>query len=283
MFKKIIFKFIVLYSLSFPIYAEIFFQDPESRDINKAYQEYNRDDFVNIKNPDKIKKMIMAGLLYIDGNERFNIEKNCAKGVSLFEKAWRANGVDAGYQLALLYYDGYCVKTNIDKTKKYLLASAREGYLLSQRLLGQAYWQCSSCDMKDLFRKDLDKSIYWFEKAAENGDSLSAGTLSLIYSGVDSDYKDDKKSFNWMYKSSQSTKFYDSEPITFYRLAPFYEKGIGTKKNLILAYKCYTLAGSAGAKGKHRVAKQMTLEQIQEGQRLAKEWMEKHNTYVPSY
>lgn len=130
----------------------------------------------------------------------------------------------------------------------------------------------------------MDKAIYWLKKAANNGDKQSAGNLSYIYvDGVNGVKINKEKSFHWMLKAAYSNKFYKGDISDFFSLAKYYEKGIGTEKDLVQAYKCYMLSGSAGSEGKHRVAKRMTSDQIKEGKRLAKEWMNENNTYVPSY
>ncbi|WP_280541355.1 SEL1-like repeat protein [Chromohalobacter sp. 11-W] len=64
------------------------------------------------------------------------------------------------------------------------------------------------------------------------------------------------------------------------KLAEFYEEGVGTDKNLVKAYKYFDLSGNAGAEGKHRVAKEMTQEQIDEAIRQSQAWQEEHNVQV---
>lgn len=273
----LLFFFLIFNNIS---YAKIYFDDPDMYSLNRAYASLNRDDLVNIKEPDRIKKMILSGILYINGDDEFKINKDCNEGYKRLKAAWDSKGIDAGYNLFLMYYNGICVDKNYDMAKFYLEATAKSGYIIAQRDLGKAYW---GYKIDDLYPKNMDKAISWLTKAAENGDRRSAGYLSDIYRKGDGVDKDQVKSFKWLYEYANSNKFYDGQIIGFKELAGHYEDGVGTKKDLIKAYLYYTLSGSAGSEGKHRVAKEMTEDQIRKGRELAKEWMKKHNTYVPNY
>lgn len=55
------------------------------------------------------------------------------------------------------------VGKDIKKAKKWLILSAANGDLESQLILADSY-KCGK-----IFEKDIDKSIYWFEKATKQG------------------------------------------------------------------------------------------------------------------
>jgi len=63
-------------------------------------------------------------------------------------------------------------------------------------------------------------------------------------------------------------------------LGLMYFKGTGVPQNYIEAHKWYNIAGAngedSGRKNRDIIEKRMTPEQVAEAQRLAKEWMEKH-------
>ncbi|NRB55069.1 MAG: sel1 repeat family protein [Salinicola sp.] len=154
--------------------------------------------------------------------------------------------------------------------------SAADGYILAQRMLGMAYvgkkWQ-------GLYPYDIDKGVCWLSKAGNAGDRESAGQLSDMYAKGKQVKKDEEKSFWWL-KKAVFNRFEDDNMVGFRALAESYEKGIGTEVDLIEAYKYYDLYGTAGIKGKQRVSKKMTQEQIDEALRQSKKWQKEHNVQV---
>lgn len=274
---------ILILLISITASASIFSNDPSRNELISKMEKSDVRSLngVNIKDINDADKLFYVGYLYSYGSEYFGFKRNCDKAVEALTKSWSKGGVDAGFTLALMYYDGYCVKRDFELSNEYLKATANEGYILSQRYLGRSY---IGMKLKGLNKEDIKKSIYWLKKAANNGDKDSAGTLSYIYKkgigGIESNLK---FYFKWLYVYTHSDKYYNGDLLGFDELASCYEEGIGTEKDLVQAYKYYTLSGNAGAEGKHRVAEQMTPEQIQKGQRLANEWMQEHNAYVPNY
>ncbi|MBE2167821.1 MULTISPECIES: tetratricopeptide repeat protein [unclassified Cobetia] len=258
-------------------FALVLVQEPTGKVLSQKISKYTEKEIKNVGSS-KEKKYYL-GLLTINGDKGFNIEKNCGKGVELLKMA-SADGVsDADYVLGSIYYNGYCVKENRDLSLKYYLTSAKDGYLLSQRALGRAYW---GRQWEDLVPVDMSKSIYWLSLAAKSGDRQSAGNLSYIYRDGIGVEENPSKAFYWM-KASTKAKYTESEGIGFSTLASYYELGYGTNVDLIKSYKYYDLSGTAGVDGKNRVVKNMTDAEIQEAIKQSRVWQEEHNTFVPSY
>ena len=65
-----------------------------------------------------------------------------------------------------------------------------------------------------------------------------------------------------------------------YNLGVMYENGAGVPENDVLAYMWYNLAAAQGneiaQENKDIIEERMTREQIAEGQRLTREWIEAH-------
>lgn len=265
----------LLLSTSF-VHAEVLFEDPTGDDLNEAVGEILKEKIKDISGYEKREKEYFLGLVYLKGSKNFNIEKNCGKAKSLLQSAWENGVTDAGYTLAVMHYHGACTKRNIKESRKLAAETAKEGYILSQRMLGRAYL---GREWGELYPKNIKKAIYWLKKAGESGDSQSASKLSYIYREGIGTEKDKRKSFTWIKKAAFS-KFEPAETIYFPSLAEYYEKGIGTDVDLVKAYKYYDLSGTAGAEGKQRVAKKMTKAQIDEATRQSQAWQEKHNVQV---
>lgn len=275
-----LFLIFIVPSVSF---SDILFKNPDNNEMFNLYMEYNKYDLEHVSLDDDVRKIYIAATIFLHGDRHLGIKRNCDRSVELLNNLIEKEVADAGYTLSTMYYNGDCVDKNLTKARDLLEYSANNHYIPAERLIGEAYWNCISCDMKGIFERNIRKSIKWFEAAAKEGDIESANNLSEIYLKGDGVDKNLIKAFEWRYKSSLFTKSSNFDPVYLYKLAPFYEKGIGTDKDLVQAYKYYTLSGNAGAEGKHRVAEQMTPEQIQKGQRLANEWMQEHHTYVPNY
>ena len=72
-------------------------------------------------------------------------------------------------------------------------------------------------------------------------------------------------------------------PFASSLLAPLYETGELTPKNLIRAYMMYDLSGSGYADEKAKVAEQMTPEQVREAQEMSWQWQDTHRSYRAGY
>lgn len=258
------------------VYAGTFYNDPTGREFNAAYDRFSEDRLKDLSGDDKHLKQYLLGVLYVNGDQEFDVKKDCRKAVSLLQKAWQANVVDAGFTLATMYYDSVCLDKDLDKARGLATDTAEDGYILSQRMLGRAYLGRS---WEGLYPKNMEKAVFWLSKAAGAGDTQSAGALSAIYRKGIGVAVDEKKSFYWAKKSAFS-KYEPDKIINFHYLAGYYEKGIGTSVDLVGAYKYYDLSGTAGVDDKQRIAKEMTQEQIDEALRQSKKWQKENNVQV---
>ena len=262
--------------LSAAVRAEVLFEDPTDRALITAFENLSEEEVKDVSGPSVGKKEYMLGFLYLNGDDQFNIEKDCQRAVSLLTNAWEKRISDAGYLLATMYYHGVCADKDIDGARKLAAKAAQDGYILAQRMLGMAYlgksWQ-------ELYEKDVDKAIYWLSKAGDAGDRVSAGQLSYMYSNGVYVTQDKEESFIWLRKGIFN-RYEEGRIASFPVLAETYEKGEGTEIDLIKAYKYYDLSGTAGVKAKQRISKQMTQEQIDEALRQSQAWQEEHNVQI---
>lgn len=95
----------------------------------------------------------------------------------------------------------------------------------------------------------------------------------LYEEGRDGILKNNKEAVKWYRKSAESKL-----PIAMLRLAKMYAYGKGVPEDYIQAYKWSSLAATEGAGGARvhlaELKRQMTRDQIAEGQRLAAKWFE---------
>lgn len=274
-YKEIILFFISCLFISNFCLADILFPDPTGKQFNDYAYALDKE---SLKNDINNRKKYLLAILYLNGNEEFEVKKDCSRAINILVSLSDDNIADADYRLSKMYYDGECVKKDFVKSRFFLENAAKLGFVLAERNIGSSYY---GQEFDELYPDDINKAIYWFTLAANSGDMGSASVLSYIYkNGLKGVKVNAEEAFKWKLKAAKSTLYFDDVFVNFDDLAEFYEKGFGTDKDLVKAYKYYILSGNAGAKGKHRVVKEMTSEQIKEGRKLANEWMEKHHAHV---
>lgn len=274
---KNIFFVIAFFAFASVASADVLFQDPEGFELSKKYQSMEPSDVVRGEGAGGKELEYISGLLYLKGDERLRVAKDCKAAVALLNDVWKNGGADAGYTLSTMYYKGGCVDKDVGEAKRLLVESAKKGYLLAQRELGRSYWGRGQLNA---FPKNMEKAIFWLKMSGESGDGVSSANLSYIYLKGLGVKKDAEKSFAWRKKAAFSSENYGGGIGGFLPLAEYYEKGVGTKADFVQAYKYFDLSGSAGVKGKQRIAKKMTQEQIDEALRQSQEWQEEHNVQI---
>ena len=154
------------------------------------------------------------------------------------------------------------------------------GILEDAALKGHAI---SQEQISELYRNGLyypvnpSASQMWMEKSATLGNSYAMRKTAKNYFLGYGKARDDKKGYEWL------QKFYNKLGRSFddwELLGKVYETGRGTPIDLVKAYMCYDLEGTAGIEEKARIAPQMTPEQRAEGLRLSREWQEKNHVYT---
>jgi TPR repeat protein len=123
-------------------------------------------------------------------------------------------------------------------------------------------------------RKDIKTALKKFKPLAEKGHLKAQTRLGWMYKngkGVPQDYKEAAK---WYQLAGEQ-----GDSVSQIILGAMYEKGKGISKDFVEAYKWFSISGETG-NGRMYIEKlgkrKMTTAQIAEGQKLAQEWMEKH-------
>ena len=152
-------------------------------------------------------------------------------------------------------YDNVGVPQDYKKAVKWLLKLAEQKNVKAQRLIRASYHK---------FHKEV----------AEQGDSYAQRFLGdSYYLGLEvtQDYAEAAK---WYKKAAEQ-----GDSVSQIILGAMYEKGKGISKDFVEAYKWFSISGETG-NGRMYIEKlgkrKMTTAQTAEAQKLAQEWMEKH-------
>jgi uncharacterized protein len=126
------------------------------------------------------------------------------------------------------------------------------------------------------FRQDTKKAVRWFRKSAEQGYAIAQRYLGYQYAkgqgGVRQDYKE---AVRWYRRAAEQ-----GESGGAFLLGGMYKRGRGVPQDYVMAHMFYNLAAVSGDEDgeyfRDLIAKEMTPSQIAEAQRMAREWVQKH-------
>lgn len=90
---------------------------------------------------------------------------------------------------------------------------------------------------------NIERSLYWFTKAAETGSTTAMNKLGMIYLSDKSSYQDPQKAFAWLSKAANQ-----GEGESQLKIADLYAKGVGTSQDIQLAEKWQKRATAMGFK-----------------------------------
>ena len=124
-------------------------------------------------------------------------------------------------------------------------------------------------------RKDYKVAFEKWMPLAEQGDAYAQSNLGLMYANGQGVTQDDKEAVKWYRLSAEQ-----GNALAQLKLGVMYDKGQGVIQDYVEAHKWFNIAGAngneLGRKNRDIIEKRMTLDQIAEAQKLAREWMEKH-------
>lgn len=154
---------------------------------------------------------------------------------------------------------------------QYLIEAANEGSPLAQEKLAILYSQGK------FWGKDLNVAHQWMEKSAQSGNPNAMKNMAIEYFNGLGVVQNNETGFYWLekYFKAAGRNFYD-----WSFLGDAYETGRGTPINLVKAYMCYDLEGTAGIEEKSRIASKMTADQRAEGLQLSADWQRMNHVYT---
>lgn len=270
--KKI---FFIVFFLAFSplISAEVIF--PKTGERGDAYYAQDVEKSLKMAEDGCVRFQYLVGVAYLYGFDEQDVTQNTETGLYWLNKAVEQDAAEAYYEIGKAYRYGVGVDIDGDKWEKYVTEAAEQG-------LPSAYGE-----LMDVYRdgdkalgieKNDKKYFQWLKVSAESGHAPSMMNMAISYRyGYDVEVDIDK-SFEWLMRAV------DEDNLSAQGMAgEYFEKGLGTEKDLVKAYMMYDLGGTGSNPEKQAVAKKMTEEQIQEAISLSRKWQEEHNNMRPSY
>ena len=123
-------------------------------------------------------------------------------------------------------------------------------------------------------RTDYSTALNFLRPVAEQGDVNAQHDLGLMYYNGEGGPQDLTEAEKWWRKAAEQGHAYAQ-----FSLGSVYQYGHGVPQDKALAHMWFSLAAVQifeGAMGRDMVAEEMTPDQITKAQRMAREWMAKH-------
>ena len=234
-------------------------------------------------------------------------KKKYSQSLNEFRPMAEQGDIEAQFIIGLIYLESP-ITGDIESAEYWLEKAAENGHLTAQVMLGDIY-------RSNRKMRDYAKAIRWFEVAANRGDAVAQyGLGTMFYHGYGVE-KNNVLAMNWFLKSAEqnevraqgilgnmylqgqgapqnyrlSAKWFrlaanQGDALAMYALGLIYENGLGFERNLMSSHFFYSLANTAGHKSDLaamlRVGAKLSPSEINEAQRLAKEW--KPGTPLPN-
>ena len=207
-------------------------------------------------------------LLALSDIQYFNKKE---EGAQILKNLANSNIADAKYSLYNFSRWAEIDGLTPQNTFSYLEEASEDGLARAQVALAIAYFEGT------VREKNINLYHYWMNKAAEQNDYAAMINIAEDYYVGRGVAKDEQKGFEWFIKAYKSSgREFDHWGL----LGKIYEQGRGTAQNLVKAYMCYDLNGTAGIENKERVALKMTPAQQAEGLRLSEQWQTENHVYT---
>ena len=122
--------------------------------------------------------------------------------------------------------------------------------------------------------QDHAEAVRWYRKAADQGYAVAQNNLGVMYGSGLGVRQDHAEAARW-YRKAADQGYVNAQN----NLGVMYQSGQGVPQDIVQAYMWWDLAAAGVLNSRLNrdiVAERMTPAQIAEAQRLAREWMEKH-------
>ncbi len=207
----------------------------------------------------------LAAAFWMHGASAAEPAKSEPKEIAELRAKAEKGDADAQFNLGFTYAQGAGVTKDDAEAVKWYRKAADQGDASAQFILGVIYEGGRGVT------KDEAEAVKWYRKAADQGHARAQSTLGVMYANGQGVTKDDAEAVKWYRKAADQ-----GEAVAQSNLGAMYARGEGVPKNHLEAYKWRLLAAAQGdelaKKAVPALERDMTREQIAEGQKLAREF-----------
>jgi TPR repeat protein len=202
------------------------------------------------------------GSCYLTGN---GVARNFSQALAWFQKAADQQDSRALWNMGSMYASGGDgVVQDLRRAFECCQKAADLGFVPAQATLGVLFARI----------KNLDQAVFWWGKAAEQGDPEAQYNLALMFNKGQGVEQNLELAFHWFGEAAQQ-----GVPSAQSRLGIVYATGEGVALDAIEAHKWFIIASESGDEaGKTNQARSETLlnsSQLNEARRRAKEWLQR--------
>lgn len=199
----------------------------------------------------RVEAALFLGVIYDLGG--YGTKTDPTKAAQWYRKAAEAGNWLAQNRLGRLYHMGLGLLRDDKQAVFWFEKSAKHKYPSALVNLGKMFMDGLGVS------KDTTRAISLYKEAALQYDGEAEYLLALAYQHGNGVKQDKQEAFKLMDKAAQkieldsSSRWFRKEPYIYqlhaeYKLGEYYEKGIGTKKNIAKAKQWYQLAAKRGNK-----------------------------------
>ncbi|MCE2510041.1 MAG: sel1 repeat family protein [Alphaproteobacteria bacterium] len=205
----------------------------------------------------------LGGLLWFDMDETEQLVERAQKG-----------DADAQYALAIAFDTGKGFEEDDAKAIVWYRRAAEQGHMHAQHNLGISYENGEGVE------QSIVEAVKWYQLAAAQGNQSSQYNLGLLFSlGHAPIQRSDRQALQWFTMAAEQ-----GHAKAQSNLGAMHALGLGTEKNLVQAYKWFTLAVNSYPPGEDReqemknltrASEEMAPVQVELAKKLAEEWKPK--------
>ncbi len=213
-----------------------------------------------------VRAIMYVAAAYFDGR---GVRADLERAAAWYRRAAETEAPEAQFMLGSLYAAHSDLYDPVEAAKWYRKA-AKQGFARAQFSLGVLYSNGRGVP------QSYAEAVEWYRKAADQGHLGAKQRVGAAYYsglGVPQDYA---QAHRWLGPPAQA-----GEPESQFLLGFMYFEGKGLPQDNVHGYKWVNLAAAQGLEEareyRDSIAREMTREQIAEGQRVAREWWEAHH------
>jgi TPR repeat protein len=237
-----------------------------------------RDRVASKLNPPQIVEAQRLVGEYIDNWEDPDFQFDYTEAVRWWRKAADAGNAEAQNKLGEAYYNGYGVPQDNAEAAKWYGKAVEQGHASAQQSVGVMYRDGRGVP------QDYVEAVNWYRKAAEQGNADAQNSLGDAYNRGNGVPQDFTEAVKWFRRAAEQGSAYAQ-----HILGCMYANGEGVPKDYMQAHMWSNLAAehypawatenrNGAIANRDLFARQMTIQQISEAQRLAREWEAERNS-----